>query len=117
MTVQADRRVGAGQLLEDGHRVGELGVEPTVAARQQRPEATGRHQLVHEIDGDPSPLLDLVGASRDRRHEAGDRVGHVTERRRLALDDAHASGPPHGRSIGASAACLARSSSSHPPLQ
>ena len=83
--------------------------------RAHEPEAAGGPQLVEQVGRHSAARFDLARSVEDRRRQLADGVEHRLDGHRVVGDRHRRSS--QGRSIGASAAWRARSSSSHPPLQ
>ncbi len=96
------RRVRGGQVLVQAHGGHDVVAGATVAGGDEHVEAAHGREVVEQVARHAPRRFDLGRSSRDGRKKVGDgRRGRGT----------------HGRTIGASAACRARSSSSQPPLQ
>ena len=97
------RGVGAGQRLEDAHRVGRSAPRPPWLRGQQHPEAAGLDELVEQVARHPAGRLDLGGA---RRRSSGASSLHRVERRparrRALIDGGHPGSPsrPQHRGLG-----------------
>ena len=112
----ANRGVCPGERLEDAHRARQVGTDTAVAGGAGQPERAGRLELVEQVGGQPPRLLDFTGAAGDRWRQLFDGGQHVGGSRHGFVHHGHDCSSSR-RSIGASAACRARSASSHPPLQ